>query len=267
MQSTASAAWTAAATGPGPDAATPPPRRQLAGPMATATAPTCASSIRQRWMPSRLSSTAALDKPWGSRHPQRSWRRRCADPLRPPGFLRHPPLPRPRRLDRRPELCPKSTSHNHRCQGVVRRSLYGTSARVCSRLHHRPGPPAPGRRAGACRLLPGVVETASGARADRPTLEQVLDQLRPGDTLVVWKLDRLGRSLRHLVDAVTGLAERGIGFRSLQEAIDTTTPAASSYSTSSPPWPSSNATSSANARPPGWPPPGPVAAVAAGLRC
>jgi hypothetical protein len=66
------------------------------------------------------------------------------------------------------------------------------------------------------------VETASGARADRPILEQVLDQLRPGDTLVVWKLDRLGRSLRHLVDTVTGLAERGVGFRSLQEAIDTT---------------------------------------------
>ena len=67
-------------------------------------------------------------------------------------------------------------------------------------------------------------ETASGARADRPTLAQVLDQLRPGDTLVVWKLDRLGRSLRHLVDTITELAERGVGFRSLQEAIDTTTP-------------------------------------------
>jgi DNA invertase Pin-like site-specific DNA recombinase len=67
-------------------------------------------------------------------------------------------------------------------------------------------------------------ETASGTRADRPILEQPLDQLRPGDTLVVWKLDRLGRSLRHLVDTVTGLAERGTGFRSLQEAIDTTTP-------------------------------------------
>jgi DNA invertase Pin-like site-specific DNA recombinase len=67
------------------------------------------------------------------------------------------------------------------------------------------------------------VETASGARAHRPTLTQLLDQLRPGDTLVVWKLDRLGRSLRHLVDTVTGLADRGVGFRSLQEAIDTTT--------------------------------------------
>jgi DNA invertase Pin-like site-specific DNA recombinase len=66
--------------------------------------------------------------------------------------------------------------------------------------------------------------TASGARTDRSTLEQLLDQLRPDDTLVVWKLDRLGRSLRHLVDTVTRLAERGIGFRSLQEQIDTTTP-------------------------------------------
>jgi hypothetical protein len=109
-------------------------------------------------------------------------------------------------------------------------------------------------------------ETASGARPDRPTLEQVLDQLRPGDTLVVWKLDRLGRSLRHLVDTVTGLADRGVGFRSLQEAIDTTTPAASSSSTSSPPWPSSNATTTANARPPGWPPPEPAAATAAAPR-
>jgi DNA invertase Pin-like site-specific DNA recombinase len=76
------------------------------------------------------------------------------------------------------------------------------------------------QRAGCYRVF---TETASGARSDRPVLEQVLDQLRPGDTLVVWKLDRLGRSLRHLVDTVTGLAERGIGFRSLQEAIDNTT--------------------------------------------
>jgi DNA invertase Pin-like site-specific DNA recombinase len=76
-------------------------------------------------------------------------------------------------------------------------------------------------RAGCYRVF---TETASGARSDRPTLGQVLDQLRPGDTVVVWNLDRLGRSLRHLVDTVTGLAERGIGFCSLREAIDTTTP-------------------------------------------
>jgi DNA invertase Pin-like site-specific DNA recombinase len=68
------------------------------------------------------------------------------------------------------------------------------------------------------------VDRASGARTDRPQLAAVLDQLRPGDTLVVWKLDRLGRSLRHLVDTITELADQGVGFRSLQEAIDTTTP-------------------------------------------
>jgi DNA invertase Pin-like site-specific DNA recombinase len=77
------------------------------------------------------------------------------------------------------------------------------------------------QRAGCYRVF---TETASGARTDHPTLAQLLDQLRPGDTLVVWKLDRLGRSLRHLVDTVTGLAERGVGFRSLQEQVATTTP-------------------------------------------
>jgi DNA invertase Pin-like site-specific DNA recombinase len=67
-------------------------------------------------------------------------------------------------------------------------------------------------------------DTASGALDDRPELARVLDHLREGDALVVWRLDRLGRSLRHLVDTISGLAERGVGFRSLQESIDTTTP-------------------------------------------
>ncbi len=68
------------------------------------------------------------------------------------------------------------------------------------------------------------VDHASGARADRPELARVLDHLREHDTLVVWKLDRLGRSLRHLVEVVTDLERHGVGFRSLQESIDTTTP-------------------------------------------
>lgn len=67
-------------------------------------------------------------------------------------------------------------------------------------------------------------DTASGALDDRPELARVLDHLREGDTLVVWRLDRLGRSLRHLIDTVAMLAERDIGFVSLQESIDTTTP-------------------------------------------
>lgn len=65
-------------------------------------------------------------------------------------------------------------------------------------------------------------DTASGAKAERPGLTQALKECRPGDTLMVWKLDRLGRSLPHLVETVRALANKGIGFRSLQENIDTT---------------------------------------------
>jgi DNA invertase Pin-like site-specific DNA recombinase len=64
----------------------------------------------------------------------------------------------------------------------------------------------------------------SGARADRPGLQQALDYARNGDVLIVWKLDRLGRSLPHLIETVAALEKRGVGFRSLTEAIDTTTP-------------------------------------------
>lgn len=66
-------------------------------------------------------------------------------------------------------------------------------------------------------------DRGSGAKADRPGLRACIEYLKPGDTLVVWKLDRLGRSLPHLIDVVTGLRTRTIGFRSLTENIDTTT--------------------------------------------
>ena len=66
-------------------------------------------------------------------------------------------------------------------------------------------------------------DTASGAKAERRGLEEALDFVRSGDTLVVWRLDRLGRSLQHLIAVMTRLQERGIGFRSLTEQIDTTT--------------------------------------------
>jgi DNA invertase Pin-like site-specific DNA recombinase len=65
---------------------------------------------------------------------------------------------------------------------------------------------------------------ASGSRGDRPGLAEALAFLRSGDCLVVWKLDRLGRSLPHLLDTVNGLKARGVAFRSLTERIDTTTP-------------------------------------------
>jgi DNA invertase Pin-like site-specific DNA recombinase len=67
-------------------------------------------------------------------------------------------------------------------------------------------------------------DKASGARDDRPGLKACLDDLRAGDTLVVWKLDRLGRSLPHLLAIVMDLKERGIAFRSLTEQMDTSTP-------------------------------------------
>ncbi len=66
-------------------------------------------------------------------------------------------------------------------------------------------------------------DQASGAKAARPGLQEALDYLRLGDTLVVWRLDRLGRSLKHLIETVMLLEERGISFRSLRESIDTTT--------------------------------------------
>src|SRR3954462_1689965 len=68
-------------------------------------------------------------------------------------------------------------------------------------------------------------EKASGGRWDRPELHRLLDQLRQGDVLVVWKLDRLSRSLRDVLTIMERLSEAGAGFRSLTEAIDTTTPA------------------------------------------
>ena len=68
------------------------------------------------------------------------------------------------------------------------------------------------------------VDHASGAIASRPALDKLLGQLRPGDTVVIWRLDRLGRSLRHLIDLVQQLEEQGVGLRSLTEAIDTGTP-------------------------------------------
>lgn len=75
-------------------------------------------------------------------------------------------------------------------------------------------------RAGATRIFEDV---ASGAKADRPGLDQALDYLREGDVLAVWRLDRLGRSLPHLVSTVAALEARGVGFRSLTESIDTST--------------------------------------------
>lgn len=77
------------------------------------------------------------------------------------------------------------------------------------------------KAAGCFRIF---TDKMSGALERRPELDRLLDQLRPGDTLIVWRLDRLGRSLRHLIEQLRTLEQRGVGFKSLQENIDTTTP-------------------------------------------
>jgi DNA invertase Pin-like site-specific DNA recombinase len=121
------------------------------------------------------------------------------------------------------------------------------SGRINGRLQDTPSPPLIGymrvSKADGSQVLDlqrdallaaGVSErhlysdTASGKKDDRPGLSACLQALRESDTLVVWKLDRLGRSLRHLVNVVYDLTNRGVGFRVLTgqgAAIDTTTPA------------------------------------------
>jgi len=73
-----------------------------------------------------------------------------------------------------------------------------------------------------CRRI--FTDQASGSRDDRPKLAATLDQVLAGDTLIVWRLDRLGRSLPHLIETIAELERRGVGFRSVTEQIDTTTP-------------------------------------------
>ena len=66
-------------------------------------------------------------------------------------------------------------------------------------------------------------DKVTGVKAERPGLTDAISHLRSGDTLIVWRLDRLGRSLKHLIETVTSLKEQGISFKSLTEHIDTST--------------------------------------------
>jgi DNA invertase Pin-like site-specific DNA recombinase len=76
------------------------------------------------------------------------------------------------------------------------------------------------RRAGCAKVYQEVV---SGAKVQRPVLDTLMGELRPGDVLVIWKLDRLGRSLRHLVELASVLLAQEIGLKSLNDPLDTTT--------------------------------------------
>jgi DNA invertase Pin-like site-specific DNA recombinase len=78
------------------------------------------------------------------------------------------------------------------------------------------------KAAGCGRIF---TDTASGSFDDRPGLREALAALRPGYVLVIWKLDRLSRSLKHLLETVTDLGQRGIGLKSVTEQLDTTSPA------------------------------------------
>ena len=81
-------------------------------------------------------------------------------------------------------------------------------------------------------------DVTTGTKADRSQWEACLDDLRPDDILIIWKIDRLGRNLRDLVDLVAALEARGVGVKSLTNGIvDTTTATASTSSARSPSWP------------------------------
>src|SRR4051794_31249178 len=77
-------------------------------------------------------------------------------------------------------------------------------------------------RAAGCERV--FVETASGSKSDRTELAKLLETARAGDQICIWRLDRLARSLRHLIDLSEQLQQRGVGLRSLTEAIDTGSP-------------------------------------------
>lgn len=77
-------------------------------------------------------------------------------------------------------------------------------------------------KAAGCEAI--FVEKASCAQRERPEMQAAIRHMRSGDTLVVWKLDRLARSVKQLIETVEALEAKGVGFRSLTEAIDTTTP-------------------------------------------
>ena len=96
---------------------------------------------------------------------------------------------------------------------------------ICAGLHPRPDAATPARRAHRRWLREALPRKALRHPPTLPAREKLLAFGRKGDVVVVWKLDRLGRSLRDLIDVVNSLQDRGVGLRSLQEAIDTTTPA------------------------------------------
>ena len=107
--------------------------------------------------------------------------------------------------------------------GSVRVLQRGTQDRIRPGLHHRPRPATSARCAGRRDCLKIYTDTATGTKAGLGW-NKCLDDLRPGDTLIIWKIDRLGRNLRDLIEIVTTLEARGVAVKSLTNGIiDTTT--------------------------------------------
>ena len=164
--------------------------------------------------------------------------------------------------------CTKPVCHRKACRRVVRQCVVMSEllgyARVSTAEQTAALQQDALRAAGCSRIWS---DTASGTSTDRAQLAAVFDQLRAGDTLVVWRLDRLGRSLPHLIETIGELQVRGVGFKSVQEHIDTTTPAVGWCSMCSGPWPASNVNSSRSAPSLGWLRLGSVAAAVGGRLC
>ena len=108
--------------------------------------------------------------------------------------------------------------------GFVTVAGHGTQDRIRAGVHHRPGPATPARRPGRRGLPQDLRRHRDRHQGRPPEWNECLADLRPGDTLIIWKIDRLGRNLRDLIEIVTGLEARGVGVKSLTNGIvDTTT--------------------------------------------
>jgi len=139
-----------------------------------------------------------------------------------PGGEKWPAGQRGRRVLQK--YCTKPVCHRSGCRRVVQQyvsvSEFLGYARVSTAEQTAVLQEDALRAAGCSRIWS---DTASGTRTDRPQMAALFDHLRAGDTLVVWRLDRLGRSLPHLIETIGELQDREVGFKSVQENIDTTT--------------------------------------------
>jgi DNA invertase Pin-like site-specific DNA recombinase len=127
------------------------------------------------------------------------------------------------RKKRNPPASNKPTRHPWtRKGGEIHRAGYRIGYARVSTLDQNLASQQDALKEAGCEKI--FIEQMSGAVADRPALRDALEYARSGDTIIVWKLDRLARSMKQLIETIEGLRVRGIGFRSLTEALDTTTP-------------------------------------------